>query len=198
MKEQVTDLSQTLNSLSSEQSSMRKTIEGQTRLIAKLEANQVEHLATIAALEKRLSKYEKPNKNSNNSSGPPSKEKITDEVIRRIKSLRKKSNKPSGGQVGHKGRTLEMTSAPDMVEEHYTHRCGNCGRDLSDIKGRLVYTSQVIGIPTIVPLITEHCNYEKVCTCGHQNHGYAPRRKSGNQVIYGKNIKALISFLSVV
>ena len=43
------------------------------------------------SLRKRLEKYEKPDKNSNNSSTPPSKEKMKAEVIRRTKSLRKKS-----------------------------------------------------------------------------------------------------------
>ena len=34
-------------------------------------------------LRKRLEKYEKPKKNSNNSSTPPSKESMKDEVLRR-------------------------------------------------------------------------------------------------------------------
>lgn len=53
-------------------------------------------------LRKRLEKYEKPKKNSNNSSTPPSKESMKDEVLRRTKSLRKKSGLRPGGNPGTK------------------------------------------------------------------------------------------------
>ena len=45
----------------------------------------------------------KPEKNSSNSSIPPSQESIASRELRRTKSLRKPSGKPSGGQPGHKG-----------------------------------------------------------------------------------------------
>ena len=58
------------------------------------------------SLRKRLEKYEKPDKNSNNSSTPPSKEKMKAEVIRRTKSLRKKSGlKPMAGSLGMRHTT---------------------------------------------------------------------------------------------
>ena len=44
-------------------------------------------------LRERLAKYKKPDKNSNNSSTPPSKERMKDEVIRRTRNLRKPSGK---------------------------------------------------------------------------------------------------------
>ena len=45
----------------------------------------------------------KPEKNSSNSSMPPSQESIAVRELRRTKSLRKPSGKPSGGQPGHEG-----------------------------------------------------------------------------------------------
>ena len=57
-------------------------------------------------LLERLAKYENPDKNSNNSSTPPSKEHIKDEIFRRTRNLRKPSGKKPGGQKGHDGHKL--------------------------------------------------------------------------------------------
>lgn len=51
---------------------------------------------------------EKPEKTSSNSSVPPSQKSIAARELRRTKSLRKPSGKPSGGQPGHKGRHLAV------------------------------------------------------------------------------------------
>ena len=51
-------------------------------------------------------------KNSRNSSIPPS----TD-MSRKNKSLRGKSDKKSGGQPGHKGKTLLQAVTPDIVTD---------------------------------------------------------------------------------
>lgn len=48
--------------------------------------------------------------NSSNSSKPPSTDKHT------IKSTRKKSSKKTGGQLGHKGTTLQQIDEPDDVQ----------------------------------------------------------------------------------
>ena len=52
----------------------------------------------LTNLRERLAKYENPDKNSNNSSTPPGKEHMNDEVVRRTRSLRKPSGKKPGGQ----------------------------------------------------------------------------------------------------
>ena len=57
------------------------------------------------SLRKRLEKYEKPDKNSNNSSTPPSKEKMKAEVIRRTKSLRKRAALNLAGSLGMRHTT---------------------------------------------------------------------------------------------
>ena len=69
------------------------------RLNRRVEALNVEN----ADLRKRLSKYEDPQppKNSSNSSVPPSKERMGDEIKRRTSSLREKSGNKPGGQPGH-------------------------------------------------------------------------------------------------
>ncbi|MDR0348707.1 MAG: IS66 family transposase, partial [Tannerella sp.] len=54
-------------------------------------------------LRKRLSKYEEPPKDSSGSSTPASKEPMKSEVKRPAGSLRPKSDRQAGGQVGHTG-----------------------------------------------------------------------------------------------
>lgn len=107
MKEQVTDISKILQKMAEEIRLMRKTIDQQYAEIAKLNRN-IESLnhqlrkknEKITELTDRLSKYENPDKNSGNSSTPPSKERMKDEFVRRTKTLRKPSGKKPGGQQG--------------------------------------------------------------------------------------------------
>ena len=205
MNEQVVDISETLKYLASELNSMRQTIDSQhaeiCRLNRKVEA-QSKEIRTLkkenSSLHKRLSKYEQPPKDSNNSSIPPSKENVKSEVVRRTNSLREKSDKPVGGQLGHQGHTRKMVDVPDEVIEHSSHYCHNCGRDISALEATLEYTTQEIDMPLIVPIIKEHRHSAKVCTCGCHNRPYAPKKRGGNDITFGKNIQALVTYLNVV
>ena len=110
MKEQVTDISEVLFYMAEEMRLMRETINLQHAEIMRLNRNN-EALniklhkkdEVITDLRNRLSKYENPDKNSSNSSTPPSKERMKDEIVRRTKTLRKSTGKKPGGQAGHKG-----------------------------------------------------------------------------------------------
>ena len=205
MNEQVVDISETLKYLASELNSMRQTIDSQhaeiCRLNRKVEA-QSKEIRTLkkenSSLHKRLSKYEQPPKDSYNSSIPPSKENVKSEVVRRTNSLREKSDKSVGGQLGHQGHTRKMVDVPDEVIEHSSHYCHNCGRDISALEATLEYTTQEIDMPLIVPIIKEHRHSAKVCTCGCHNRPYAPKKRGGNDITFGKNIQALVTYLNVV
>ena len=197
MKEQVTDILTTLNELTSEMRSMRETIDAQYTEIASLNRNIQKLQKENRDLRKRLEQYEKPDKNSGNSSTPPSKEKMKDEVVRRTKSLRRKSGLKPGGQSGHEGHRREMVVQPDVIEDRMSNYCTRCGRDLSDIEGELDYVSQVVDLPVITPVVTEYRHYSKKCTCGCCNKGYEPRKR-GNQITFGKNIKAIVTYLNIV
>ena len=197
MNEQVTDISQALKRLSSEMTSMREGMDALRTENANLRRNVEKLQAENRTLRKRLEKYEKPKKNSSNSSTPPSKEPMKDEVLRRTKSLRNKSGLKPGGQLGHKGHVKELVSEPDMIENCVSHFCRECGRDLSDVKRELDYVSQVVDLPTIAPVITEYRHYKKVCSCGCCNKGYAPRKR-GSQITFGRNIRAIVTYLNVV
>ena len=154
MKEQVTDISKVLQDMTAEMRLMRETIDQQYAEIAKLNRN-IEALnrqlrkkdEENAGLKERLSKYEKPNKNSSNSSTPPSKESMKDEIVRRTKSLRKPSGKKPGGQEGHDGHKLSCSPSPDEIIDDTPNYCTNCGGTLADAERVLDYVTQVISIP---------------------------------------------------
>lgn len=139
------------------------------------------------------SSSEKPEKNSSNSSVPPSQESIAARELRRTKSLRKPSGKPSGGQPGHKGRTLQSVSTPDRIIKHEPAYCKCCGRPLDGIEYRKIRKTQIVDIKFVVET-TEEQYYEKVCQCGCVNNCDAPNCR----IKYGDNFRALVSYLNVV
>ena len=129
MEEQVTDISQALKRLTSEMHSMHEAIDALHTENANLRRNVERLQKENRSLRKRLEKYEKSDKNSNNSSTPPSKEKMKAEVIRRTKSLRKKNGLKPGGQPGHEARNRNMTEKPTVVKDCMSGYCRECGRD---------------------------------------------------------------------
>ena len=135
----------------------------------------------------------KPEKNSSNSSIPPTQESIAARELRRTKSLRKPSGKPSGGQPGHKGSTLQSVSAPDRIVRHEPAYCKCCGRSLDSVQYRKIRKTQTIDIKFVVET-SEEQYYEKVCECGFVNNCDAPNCR----VKYGDNIRALVTYLNVV
>jgi len=198
VRQQVNDINETLAGLLSELKELRATVDSQQAEICSLNRNVDKLLKENRELRKRLEKYENPPRNSNNSSTPPSKESPAAETARRTKSQRQKSEKPVGGQPGHEGTTRKMVEVPDEIENVSSQYCMACGRDLSDIKGELDYTTQEIDLPPIMPVCRERRFYKKVCTCGCCNRGYEPRRKGGNAITFGRNIRAVATYLGVV
>ena len=84
----------------------------------------------IGQLEKRISELER---NSRNSSMPPSSDKHNFTNRPKPKSRRKKTGRRPGGQKGHKGRTLERSEDPDRIVElnfGASERCPGCGSPL--------------------------------------------------------------------
>ena len=89
---------------------------------------------------------EEPKKDSTNSSKAPSSDMgITP---KKNQSLREKSDKPSGGQFGHKGKTLMQTATPDevVVVEYTLSNCKECGSDLGDVLKHLKEKRQVLDL----------------------------------------------------
>ncbi len=164
------------------------------RLIARVEFLEKENAALrgkVDELTMRLSKYETP-RNSGNSNKPPSSDYPK---IQKTNSLRSPSKNKPGGQHGHQGHTLRMVSNPDFIENHHPNYCPNCGRDVSSIPGELAGKRQVIDIPPIRPVVTEHRIYRHVCTCGHC-HGASYPQGVNTPVSYGPGVQSLVAYLS--
>ena len=73
---------------------------------------------TIKELEEKL------NKNSKNSSKPPSSDGLKKQNLNT--SLRKKSNKKQGAQLGHDGTRMIITGEPDHVTDLIPAPCQKC------------------------------------------------------------------------
>ena len=194
MKEQVLDIALVLKSINGK-------IDGLTKQLNSAHQEIVIIKKENSVLKERLAIYETP-KDSHNSSIPPSKDSLAAQGEKSKKllatsSLREKSGKPSGGQIGHKGHTLEMANEPDSVVEHQPYFCTRCGNELSDVEGEVVEIRQVFDIPIPVrPLVAEHQLIGKKCSCGHCNKIDFPKEVR-SRVSYGANIRALVTYLNV-
>ncbi|MDO9517810.1 MAG: IS66 family transposase [Methanosarcinaceae archaeon] len=126
----------------------------------------IEHL--IAKFEERIKSLEDQlNKNSRNSSKPPSTDAYSTKKPT-IKSTREKSGKKVGGQKGHLGTTLRMVDNPDETIIHKVHQCSNCGTILEKEESKGYETRQTFDIPLIKLRSTEHRAEIKSCPkCSH-------------------------------
>jgi transposase len=185
--------------------SMRKIIGSQHAEICQLNRNSQAQLQEIRKLRKEnellrkhLSKYEQPPKNSGNSSTPPTKERMKDEVIRRTNTLRKPSGKKPGGQIGHEGNTLKLSDTPDSVSEVSSDNCDECGGSLEGSNMELDYITQIISLPELKPIVKEIRHYVKICrSCGKRVRVSSEHRRS-NAVVYDPSVKGLVDYLSIV
>lgn len=202
----VTDISEALRTMTTEMQLMREEISLQheeicrlNRNIDKLNADLRKRDKQIKDLKTRLAKYETPDKNSGNSSTPPSKETFKDENIRRTKTLRKSTGKKPGGQSGHEGNTLKMTDTPDETEDVQANHCTKCGSSLDDCERILDYVTQVVSIPALKPIVKEIRHYITICKkCGKRVQSHAPRKRGSNAVVYDATVKSLVVYLNVV
>ena len=206
MNEKVTDIPEALLTMTEEMRLMRETIDSQhadicqlNRNIDRLNADLRKRDKQIEELKAMLAKYETPEKNSGNSSTPPSKENMKAEAIRRTKTLRKPTGRKPGGQKGHEGSTLKMTPTPDETEDVSPNYCTKCGSSLEDCERILDYVTQVVSIPDLKPIVKEIRHYITVCKqCGERIQSHAPRKRGSNAVVYDATVKSLVVYLSVV
>ena len=143
---------------------------------------------------------DKPKKDSTNSSISPSTEIVPP---KKNQSLRPKSNKKSGGQIGHIGKTLGQSDTPDevIVIKYNINNCKQCGFDLSSVIAKLKEKRQILDLDLkdTNTKITEYQSYSKECpNCGCNNHDNRYSNLVAPHISYGKNIMAIVSYLSVV
>ena len=148
--------------------------------------------AEIKILREKLDKYEKPEKNSGNSSLPSSSNKN-----KKYYPPREKSGKKPGGQPGHKGHSKILYENPDEITEIYPQKCSCCGNNHFVKKENILEQRQVIDIPEIKPYVTEYRQKAGICThCGKRNIGEFPKNISPNVQI-GEKTKGLLGYFNV-
>lgn len=171
------------------ESAARATDSMQT--IANLNTTIQELNKTIGTLLEEIRLLKNSKKNSRNSSIPPSKD---ENRPKKTTSLRESSGKKPGGQPGHKGSTLEMTSTPDVIIKHIPNFCTCCGLSAPGQSLELLSRRQVIDIPPMQPVYTEHQLYGFKCSCGHKATSTYPEEVDA-PISYGSEVEALIAYL---
>jgi transposase/uncharacterized coiled-coil protein SlyX len=149
---------------------------------------------TISELQEKLKKYkEQLNRNSKNSSKPPS----TDGFKKcKPTSERTKSEKKSGGQPGHEGVTLQAVENPDEIKTYAVDQCDACDADLSKVQVTGYIERQEVDIPPVKPIVTEHRMEIKTCpTCKTKNTAKCPEYLT-QAIQYGPRIESLVAYLS--
>lgn len=149
-------------------------------------------IARIERTEARLEQLEsQQHKDSRNSSKPPS----DDGFGKRTKSLRKKSERPSGGQKGHPGSTLEWCEQVDEVVTHTVESCESCGTSLSAVAAIDYEMRQVHELPQQRLQVIEHQAEIKCCEqCDWLTRGQFPPEVN-RPVQYGSGLKGLMVYL---
>lgn len=147
----------------------------------------------IDKLVERINELEAQlNKNSRNSSKPPSSDGLAKPP--RTQSLRNSSDRNVGGQPGHPGNHLAMVDDPDEIIRHSVDLCQQCHRSLKDVRGK-IERRQVFDIPPFELLVTEHQAEAKECPhCGHENRSGFPEGVLG-VTSYGPRLQSIALYL---
>jgi transposase len=150
-------------------------------------------LAVNAVLQARVEELEaRLAKDSHNSSKPPS----SDGLARKTKSLRRRSGKKPGGQIGHRGETLRLVATPDEVMEHRPAICSGCQASLSaEAPVLLRERRQVQDVPPMRLVVREHQALHVRCpACQRMTAGAFPP-EAPSRAQYGPRLRALGVYL---
>lgn len=149
-------------------------------------------LSRIEALEQENAQLKSQlHQDSHNSHRPPSSEGLSKKP-----ALPKVTKGKQGGQPGHRGKTLQMRSTPDVVYPLQAEAC-SCGASLAGAAQQLEEQRQVFDLPEAHLVVTEYQRYTCQCpACGASNTVAFPEQLTA-PVQYGSGVRALISLLNV-
>jgi transposase/uncharacterized coiled-coil protein SlyX len=180
-----------LRVLSAEQAGVIEELEAQVeqfaRVVDQLVVRNEALTAEVAELRRRLGM------NSRNSSKPPSSDGLDKPPPR---STRKRSKRRPGRQPGAPGKTLTAVADPDEVVEHRPQRCRGCQTDLANAAVVDVDRRQVVDLPPVRPVVTEHQMMSCRCACGTVTKAGVPEGVSAS-VQYGPGAAAVALYLLV-
>ncbi len=169
-----------------------ETIQQQQALLSEQNALIQHHGEQMSSLSEQLKALQdRLAKDSHNSHLPPS----SDRFVRTPKSLRKKSEKKSGGQPGHPGSSLSWSLTPDEVIEQHVERCEACQHDLHAVAACGGERRQVVDLPSPRLVVREYRAEQKHCPdCQHITRAAFP---AGVQapLQYGATVGAIAVYL---
>lgn len=182
-----------VDTLTAQNKSLNDTIIGLNRTIEGMQQTQEELLRNIAELKEQL------NKNSKNSSKPPSSDGLKKPPVKKDLSLRGKSGKKQGGQDGHDGTCLSVIGDPDQVESHMHSDCSDCPHREACLANAFIKEKRYDVDAKVQIHLTEHQQIRvPVCPLhGDEKLGAFPEDIKA-PVQYGKNLQALVVALNTV
>lgn len=164
-------------------------VDALTEQVAELTKKNAALKETIAIQNDQIAKLKsRIDKDSNNSSKPPS----TDGFTKTVQNNREKSDRKIGGQPGHKGHGLSRFASPTEIREKKVHVC-ECG---GVVESDAVYEAKQLADINVTVSITEERVFGGTCrTCGKRHYAESSEDYI-NPVQYGENIKALAALLN--
>ena len=180
---------------------LQETLEKVDRLTNEITAIKREHKKEIEILKAENQQLKKENaalraenqklkdiinKNSGNSSKPPSSDGFM-----KIPNSRERTGRKPGGQIGHKGARHKLFENPTRIEDIKAEKC-TCG---GSIKYAGEYTAkQFIDIEFTVSVV-EYREHKGICECCRRR---VPNHAPVNDIItYGENLKSFSTMLSL-
>ena len=174
------------SSLSDQVAELTATVDSMNQTITEL--NQ-----TIKELKEQL------NKNSKNSSKPPSSDGLKKPAVNKNKSLRESSGKMQGAQEGHDGVHLSVISDPDHIENHMHSDCTGCPHRAECLSKACIKETRHEVDSVVTVDVTAH-NAIEVRECplhdGVKTGSFPENIKATVQ--YGKNLQAMVVAFNTV
>jgi transposase len=178
--------------LRAEAGELRARLAEQARANAVLSEENAALRERVESLVERVGELERRlGQNPRNSDRPPSSEGYAKPAPR---SRRERTERRSGGQPGHAGRTLRRVSQPDERVVHRPAACSGCGASLAGAAPGGVERRQVFDLPEVRLRVTEHVLTRRRCGCGRVTAASAPAGV-GAPVQYGPGVRGLATYL---
>ena len=179
--------------LTKQNSTLTATVDSMNQTINELDQTITELNQTIKELKEQL------NKNSKNSSKPPSSDGLKKPVVKKNRSLRESSGKKQGAQEGHDGVHLSVISNPDHTREHMHSDCTGCPYRTKCLDKACIRETRHEIDAVVTVDVTAH-NLIEVRECplhGGVKTGSFPENIKAT-VQYGKNLQAMVVAFNTV
>jgi transposase len=170
---------------------LREALSTIERLLAENDALRAEN----ELLGDRVSRLEAQLKADSSTTGkPPSSDPIGPRKKRAERRAEARDEKRRRGkQPGAPGANLQRRE-PVAVVEHKPPCCVSCGGDLAGAQVVGKQVRQVIDLPPVVPVVTDHVSYRLRCSCGAETLAdFAPEARG--PVCFGPEVRAFATYL---